>query len=234
VTTRRFEADQRGRRIDPRRMLRASLRGGGDVIALRHRSLAERHPPVVALIDISESMSRYGRLFLHFMHVLGASGRKIHAFTFGTQLTNVTRGLAAHRDPDEALAACGKLARDWDGGTRIAPSLHRFNKDWGRRVLAGGAVVVLLTDGLERDYADGSLGREMDRLHRSCRRLIWLNPLLRYAGFAALAQGIRTMLPHVDEFRTAHNLDAMAALCEALDARRTHDADPGRFLRVAA
>jgi hypothetical protein len=234
VPTRRFAPAPDGRRIDARRALREALRHGGTPLTLPRRAIRERVPPLVALIDISDSMSAYGRLFLHFMHALGVAGRDVHAFTFATGLTNVTRAIASHRDPDEALAACGRLASDWNGGTRIAAALHRFNRDWSRRVLAGGAVVLLLTDGLERSYEDGQLAREMDRLHRSCRRLIWLNPLLRYAGFEALAQGIRTMLPHVDEFRTVHSLAAMADLCAALDQRRTADPDPRRWLRRVA
>jgi hypothetical protein len=234
VATRRFAPVPAGPRIDPRRTLRASLRDGGQMLALKRRDIVERTPPLVALIDISDSMSSYGRVFLHFLHALGQTGRKVHAFTFATGLTNVTRAIAAHRDPDEALAACGKLASDWDGGTRIAATLHRFNKDWSRRVLTGGAVVLLMTDGLEKSYDDGNLAREMDRLHRSCRRLVWLNPLLRYAGFEALAQGIRIMLPHVDEFRTVHSLAAIADLCDALDRRRAGDAHPRRWLKQAA
>jgi uncharacterized protein len=238
VVTRRMVAMPRGERIDPRRTMRASMRHGGGLIDLKRRTADERRPPIVALLDISDSVSAYGRIFMHFLHALGQSGRKVQAFTFATRLTNVSRSLRSHRDPDEALAACGKLATDWDGGTRIAASLHRFNRDWGRRVLAGGAVVLLVTDGLDRvmenDDQSHDLAREIDRLHRSCRRLIWLNPLLRYAGFEALASGIRTMLPHVDEFRTVHSLDSLGDLAAALDRRRTLDADPARWLaRVA-
>ena len=124
---------------------------------------------------------------------------------FGTRLTNVTRALR-ERDPDDALAACSARVADWSGGTRIASSLRAFNKLWARRVLTQGAIVLLITDGLERD-ADDTLAFEIDRLHRSCRRLIWLNPLLRFEGFEARARGIKAMLPHVDEFRPIHNLE---------------------------
>ena len=137
-------------------------------------------------------------------------------FLFGTRLTNVTRALRM-RDPDEALASCSSTVQDWAGGTRIATSLETFNKLWGRRVLGQGAIVLLISDGLERE-ADSRLAFEMDRLHRSCRRLIWLNPLLRYSGFEAKAQGIRMMLPYVDEFRPVHNLDSMEDLIAALSA----------------
>jgi len=161
-------------------------------------------------------MSEYTRLFLHFLHAITDARKRVSVFLFGTRLTNVTRSLRA-RDPDEALARCSSTVEDWAGGTRIATSLHAFNKLWGRRVLGQGAIVLLISDGLERE-ADDRLAFEMDRLHRSCRRLIWLNPLLRYGGFEAKAQGIKMMLPHVDEFRAVHNLSSMAGLIAALSA----------------
>jgi uncharacterized protein with von Willebrand factor type A (vWA) domain len=147
-------------------------------------------------------------------------------------LTNITRALR-QRDPDDALAACSASVPDWSGGTRIASSLHAFNKQWARRVLTQGAIVLLITDGLERD-ADDTLAFEIDRLHRSCRRLIWLNPLLRFEGFEAKAKGIQTILPHVDEFRPIHNLDSMTELCRALSAQGGHAGDPKQWLRRVA
>ena len=176
-------------------------------------------PPIVALLDISGSMGEYTRLFLHFLHAVTDARKRVHSFLFGTRLTNVTRALKT-KDPDEALAACSTSVADWAGGTRIATSLAAFNRLWGRRVLGQGAVVLLITDGLERD-ADDRLAFEIDRLHRSCRRLVWLNPLLRFAGFEPKAHGIRTMLPHVDEFRAIHNLNSMADLVEALSEPRS-------------
>jgi uncharacterized protein with von Willebrand factor type A (vWA) domain len=127
-------------------------------------------------------------------------------------MTNVTRALRT-RDPDAALRACGQAAPDWSGGTWISSLLHRFNQDWSRRVLGQGAHVLLITDGLERETGD-SLSREMDRLHRSSKRLTWLNPLPRYAGFEPKALGVRKMLPHVDELRPVHNLESLEGLCE--------------------
>lgn len=233
VPVRRLVAATRGPRVDPRRSFRASLGAGGAFIDLKRREPGERHPPIVALCDISGSMSDYSAIFLHFLHALSKTGRKVHSFVFGTELTNITRALAASKDPDVALAETGKLVRDWDGGTRIAAALHDFNKRWSRRVLGQGAIVLLITDGLERRVLD-DLPRETDRLHRSCRRLIWLNPLLRYEAFEAKAGGVRAMLPHVDEFRTLHNLHSMAALCAALDGGRSRDTDPRRWLRSAA
>jgi uncharacterized protein with von Willebrand factor type A (vWA) domain len=231
VRARRLVAAPTAGMIDARRTLRASLRTGGKMILLRHRRPAEINPPIVILADISGSMGEYTRIFLHFMHALGERRRRVHSFLFGTRLTNVTRQLRL-KDPDEALAACSELVPDWSGGTRIATALHAFNRLWGRRVLGQGAIVLLFTDGLERD-TDEDLGREMDRLHRSCRRLIWLNPLLRYGGFEAKARGIRAMLPHVDEFRPVHSLAAIADLCEALSARGSAAADPRRWLAAA-
>ena len=233
VKTRRFRADPAGPRPDPRATLRASLRGGGAAIELRRRAPAIRTPPLVALCDISGSMAGYTPLFLHFLHVLAQSGRRVHAFTFATELTHVTRALKANRDPDLALGQASKLVKDWDGGTRLAKSLAEFNKSWARRVLGQGAIVLLITDGLERRVTE-ALPRELARLRRSCRRLIWLNPLLRFEGFEAKASGIAAMLPHVDEFRTLHNLASMADLCDALRADRSPEADPRRFLKEFA
>ncbi len=230
VKTRRFVPDPHGHRADPRAAMRASLRAGGDAFEIRFRSRAEKVPPLVALCDISGSMSQYSRVFLHFLHALAQTGRKVHAFTFATELTNVTRTLRSTRDPDIALRGASKLVRDWDGGTRIGATLERFNKQWARRVLAGGAVVLLITDGLERDVRP-DLARELSRLRRSSRRLIWLNPLLRFEGFEAKAAGIRAMLPHVDEFRSLHSLNSIADLCAALAAGRADEATPRLFLK---
>ena len=216
LRTRRFKPDVRGQRLDMRRTLRGSLRTGGDIIDIHRLGRIERPAPIVALLDISGSMSEYTRLFLHFLHAITDARKRVSVFLFGTRLTNVTRSLRA-RDPDEALAACSSAVEDWAGGTRIATSLHTFNKLWGRRVLGQGAIVLLISDGLERE-ADARLAFEMDRLHRSCRRLIWLNPLLRYGGFEAKAQGIKMMLPHVDEFRPVHNLSSIKGLIEALSS----------------
>ena len=163
-------------------------------------------------------MSSYSRAVLHFLHaVANAKGQgwaRVHAFTFGTRLTNITRHMGA-RDVDAALAAAGAEAQDWEGGTRIGQCLHAFNRDWSRRVLGQGAVVLLITDGLDRDDPD-ALAREMERLHLSSRKLIWLNPLLRWDGFAPRAAGIKAMLPHVDSFRAGHNIAALQGLAEAL------------------
>ena len=216
LRTRRYRPDARGLRLDMRRTLRASLRTGGDIVDLRKLGRIDKPAPIVALLDISGSMSEYTRLFLHFLHAITDARKRVSVFLFGTRLTNVTRSLRA-RDPDEALARCSSTVEDWAGGTRIATSLHTFNKLWARRVLGQGAIVLLISDGLERE-GDSRLAFEMDRLHRSCRRLIWLNPLLRYGGFEAKAQGIKMMLPHVDEFRPVHNLSSIEGLISALSS----------------
>lgn len=230
VTTRRHAIAARGPRFDPRASFRRMLRDGA--IELVRQAPKRRHPPIVALVDISGSMNEYSRLFLHFLHALGRN-RRVSTFLFGTRLTNATRAMM-RRDPDEALARCGAAAEDWAGGTRIAENLHAFNQTWSRRVLGQGAMLLLFTDGLERD-GSRDLGREAERLRMACRRLIWVNPLLRFDGFAARAAGVRALLPHVDEFRPIHNLSAMAALCSGLDgAARDAKVDPKRWLAQAA
>jgi len=216
VTTRRFLADPRGAKVDARRSLRAALRSGGDSLPLAKRSRRKRPPPLVVLCDVSGSMSQYARMLLHFLHALTNDRDRVSVFLFGTRLTNVTRQLR-DRDPDIALDKVAKAVPDWDGGTRIGACLGDFNRLWARRVLAQGAVVLLISDGLDRAAAEG-LSEEMERLHKSCRRLIWLNPLLRYDAYAPKSQGAQAMLPQVDEFRSIHNLASLAALAEALSA----------------
>lgn len=212
--TRRFRADDRGPRIDARRTLRAAARRGGEIAALARRRRALAPPPLVALCDISGSMGRYSRLLLHFVHALANDRARVRAFVFGTRLTDVSRHLR-RRDPDAALDAVAGAVEDWSGGTRIGAALAAFNRDWSRRVLGRGAIVLLITDGLDRGAGAG-LAAAMDRLRRSCRRLVWLNPLLRYEGFEPKASGVRVMLPRVDSHRPVHNLDSLEALADAL------------------
>jgi len=232
VRTRRLAPHPHGHIVDIRRTLRASLKAGGAVIDLKYLGPRVKAPPVVALLDISGSMSQYTRLFLHFLHAVTDARKRVHTFLFGTRLTNVTRALKA-KDPDESLAAVAASVPDWSGGTRIASSLHAFNKLWARRVLGQGAIVLLITDGLDRDV-DDTLGFDMDRLHRSCRRLVWLNPLLRFEGFEARARGIKTMLPHVDEFRPIHNLDSIADLVASLRVSGGRAGDPKAWMQKVA
>jgi uncharacterized protein with von Willebrand factor type A (vWA) domain len=228
VRTRRFELSHRHADIDPRATMRAALRNGGSLILPRYREVREIQPPLVVLADISGSMSQYTRIFLHFLHVLTEKRRHVHTFLFGTRLTNVSRQMR-HKDPDEAMDECAAAVKDWSGGTRIGETLKEFNRLWARRVLGQGAVVLLITDGLEREGTE-LLTMEMGRLHRSCRRLIWLNPLLRFDGFEPRARGVRAMLPHVDEFRPVHNLSSLGDLAAALGAKRSGLYDPRRYL----
>ena len=212
--TRRRRADPPGPHVDLRATLRASLRQGGEILDIARSRRVTRPPPLVVLCDISGSMSRYAQILLHFLHAVANDRDRVHIFLFGTRLSNVTRQLR-HRDPEVAFQLVSHAVPDWSGGTRIGEALAQFNRRWARRVLGQGAVVLLVTDGLDRDGAAG-LAESMDRLHKSCARLIWLNPLLRWDGFAPKSQGIRAMLPHVDEFRPVHNLASLRALVQSL------------------
>ncbi len=214
--TRRHRSALHGRRIDLAATLRASLTQGGEILRPLWLRPVERTAPLVVLADISGSMSRYSRIFLHFLHAASHAGTRTESFVFGTRLTRITRAMRA-RDPDEAVAAAVRSVDDWQGGTRIAASLARFNRDWGRRVLGGGTTVLLLTDGLEREDS-GLLALEAARLARTCRQLIWLNPLLRYEGFQPRAAGVRALLPAVDAHLPAHNLNSLTALSSSLAA----------------
>ena len=230
VRTRRRRANSRGPRISLRRTIRASLRRGGEVLELVRTRNVERTPPLVVLCDISGSMSRYAQILLHFLHAVSNDRDRVHVFLFGTRLTNITRQLR-RRDPEVAFQLVAHIVPDWSGGTRIGEALSQFNRLWAKRVLGQGAVVLLITDGLDREGAKG-LAENMDRLHRSCRRLIWLNPLLRWEGFEPKSQGIKAMLPHVDEFRPVHNLASLRELIEALS--RPSEARPIAIGREAA
>ena len=228
LPSRRGKASVLGRRLDRRRTLRAAMKQGGEIRSLAHLEPREKWPNLVVLCDISGSMSQYSRMVLHFLHAVanrrGAGWAKVHAFTFGTRLTNITRHLAT-RDVDAALRAAGAEAQDWEGGTRIGQCLHAFNRDWSRRVMGQGAVVLLITDGLDRDDA-GLLAREVQRLQLSARRLIWLNPLLRWDGFAPRAAGIRAMLPHVDSFRAGHSIASLEDLAAVISSARDSGEKP--------
>ncbi len=233
IKSRRAQASLRGHKVDAARTLRQSMRQGGDLHKIALKRPRPRWPNLVVLCDISGSMSQYSRVILHFLHAVanekGAGWAKVHAFTFGTRLTNITRHLR-QRDVDTALAAAGAEAQDWEGGTRIGSCLHAFNRDWSRRVLGQGAVVLLITDGLDRDSPD-RLAKQMERLHLSSRRLIWLNPLLRWEGFAPKAQGIAAMLPHVDSFRAGHTIASLEDLAAAI-SRPDDMGEKDRLMRL--
>jgi len=214
VRTRRLRAARHGGTVDLLATLRAMGRAGGEVTRIERRERSRRAPPLVILCDISGSMHRYTRMFLHFAHALERSRPRVSTLLFGTRLTNVTRPLR-DRDVDEALARVAALVTDWAGGTRIAESLREFNRRWARRLLAQNATVLLVTDGLERDDV-GLLETEMRHLERSAHRVVWINPLLRYAGFAPVASGIAAMRPHVDAFLPMHNIASLTDLAKEL------------------
>jgi uncharacterized protein with von Willebrand factor type A (vWA) domain len=219
VRTRRFRPHPAGIRIDLRRSLRESLREGGEIIPLVRSAPRELHPPLVVLCDISGSMNPYARMFLHFLHAITNDRDRVSVFVFGTRLTNITRQLR-HRDVDVAMAKVADAIKDWSGGTRIGGSLREFNWRWGRRVLGQNACVLLVSDGLDREAGEG-LGEEMERLAKSCRYLVWLNPLLRYDKFEARPAGVRAMLPHVDLFLPVHNLKSLVDLARTLGGPMT-------------
>lgn len=216
LPSRRLRPALQGQRIDLSATLRASARTLGDAWPLRFRSRTERPPALLVLCDISGSMERYSRVLLHFVHALSARrpAVDVHSFVFGTMLTPITAALR-ERDVDVALAQIGSSAQGWTGGTRIGASLRQFNQRWLRRLPARRAIVLLISDGLDRDAGEG-IAPALQRLRRSCRRLIWLNPLLRDPGFQPLAAGIRAILPEVDEHRPVHDLRSLEALCTAL------------------
>jgi uncharacterized protein len=214
IRTRRYRPSPRGARIDLRATLRESLREGGEVIPLVRAATTDLHPPLVVLCDISGSMNPYARMFLHFLHAITNDRDRVSVFVFGTRLTNITRQLR-HRDVDVAMAKVADAIKDWSGGTRIGACLREFSWRWSRRVLGQNACVVLVSDGLDREAGEG-LAEEMQRLHKSCRELIWLNPLLRYDKFEARPAGVRAMLPHVDRFLPVHNLKSLIDLAHAI------------------
>ncbi len=213
IPTRRFRRNATGQQLDLRATLRASLRNN-DLIPLQYSRAQSRPPALVVLCDISGSMSQYSRMFLHFMYAVTNDRDRVHSFVFGTRLTNITRYLR-HRDVDKALAETSRVVQDWSGGTRIGACLGEFNRRWSRRVLGQGAVTLIISDGLDRDGGEG-IQSEMERLGKSSRRLVWLNPLLRYEAFEPRAQGIKSMLPHVDDFLSGHNIRSLQQLVDVL------------------
>jgi uncharacterized protein with von Willebrand factor type A (vWA) domain len=229
-TTRRFEGSAVARRVDRRATLRHWLRTGR--LELCFHAPRRRPAPLVVLADISGSMDRYARLLLLLLHRLSNPARgmggggdlrqratRVESFVFGTRLTRITRELR-HRDVDLAVARAAKAAPDWAGGTRLTSCLHEFNHRWARRVLGQGAVVLLISDGLDaqvhQDGAVEALAFEAERLRKSCSRLLWLNPLLRFDAFEAKPLGVRAVLPHVDAFWPVHNLHSLHGLAQAL------------------
>jgi len=214
VIRRRSELAPRGR-INLRRTLHRMARQP-DVLSPAFMQLQRELPPLVVLLDISGSMERYARLFLHYVHGLTRRHLRVQTFTFGTRLTNITRCLRS-RDPDVAMQLADQQVDDWKGGTRIGTCLEEFNRHWARRVLGQNAAVLLVTDGLDRD-GEGQLTLAAGHLHRMAHQIVWLNPLLRFDGFEPRAAGVRALLPHVDRFLPVHNLASLADLGRALRA----------------
>jgi hypothetical protein len=203
-----------GPRIDLRETLQRCLRSGGEPVELRLRERRVRPPPLVVLCDISGSMERYSRMVLHFLHALTNDRDRVEVFTFGTRLTRITRALR-HRDVDRAFAELSARVPDWGGGTRVGACLEEFNRRWARRVLTGGAELLLVSDGLERE--DGAaLERQVRRLAAFAPRIVWLNPLLGFDGYRAEAEGPRILARYVREHRPVHDLASLEALAEAL------------------
>jgi len=224
---RRTVPARHGSAVDLRASLRAMTSGGGSVMPLAWRRRRRRPPPLVVLCDISGSMDRYSRMLLFFLHAITNDNDRVHTMLFGTRLTNVTRHLK-RRDVDVAIARVSTAVSDWAGGTRIGACLAEFNRRWSRRLLAQGAIVLLISDGLDSDVGQG-LALEMERLAKSCRRLIWLNPLLRYDQFEARPAGIRAMLPYVDEFLPVHNLESLKQLAAAFARRQVRSERARQF-----
>lgn len=214
MRTRRRRAAHRAGQPDWRATMQRMARHGGELWEMRWREPRLRPAPLVLLADISGSMSRYSRMLMHFAHLLARASGTTQSFVFGTWLTHTTR-LLKDRDPDLAVARLVREVQDWSGGTRITSCLHEFNQRWARRVLHARATVLLITDGLEAGDS-AALALEMQRLHRSCARLVWLNPLLRYAAFEPRAGGIRAMMPHVDHFVPTHDLHSLEQLLPLL------------------
>lgn len=212
--TRRTARASHGALVDLRRTLRQSLRHGGEPLTLARRRRRYKRRPLVVLCDISGSMERYARLLLQFIYVVTNQWDRVESFVFSTRLTRITRQLR-QRDVDRALDDATRAVHDWGGGTRIGEALKHFNYRWARRVLGQGAIVLIISDGWDRGDID-LLAREMDRLHRSCHRLIWLNPLLGAPNYQPLVRGIQAALPHVDDFLPVHNLASLEQLAEVL------------------
>jgi uncharacterized protein with von Willebrand factor type A (vWA) domain len=213
--TRRAKRARRGEHVDLRRTLRTSLRSGGDPVHLAYRRRREVRRRIVLLCDISGSMEPYARAYLQF---LSCAGGNAEAFVFATRLTRITRALAT-RSPERALQRAAAAAPDWSSGTRIGEALRAFNDRHGRRGMARGAVIVILSDGWERGEPE-LVAREMQRLRRLAYRIVWVNPRAAAAGFAPRVGGMAAALPHIDALVSGHSLDAMHEVVDAISAER--------------
>ncbi len=221
--SRRLRRHHRGRELDMRRLVRASLATGGDAVERAFRQRVHVPRKLVVICDVSGSMEAYSRALVLFLHALVRTGRGVETFAFGTRLTRLTPELRG-RDPEQALQAAARRVVDWSGGTRIGASLKAFNDEWGRRALTRGAVVLIVSDGWEREDA-ALVGREMARLARQAYAVIWVNPLKGHPDYQPLAGGMRAALPYVDRFLPGHNLASLEELAQVLSGiERRHAA----------
>ncbi|MEY2974717.1 MAG: hypothetical protein RIR49_1137 [Actinomycetota bacterium] len=211
---------------DLRRTVRAAIASDGVPLRRHWRSRSRRPRRLVLLLDVSGSMEPYARALVRFAHAAVVGRQKVEVFALGTRLTRITRELA-ERNPDRALERAGRRVSDWSGGTRLGEGLTAFNRDWGQRGMARGAIVVILSDGWDRGDPD-ALAEQMRRLHRMTHRLVWVNPLKVTPGYAPLARGMAAALPHVDEFVEGHSLDALEHLADVIAGRGAGGARPGQ------
>ena len=211
---RRLHVGRTPHRLNIRGTIRKNIFPTQDFIELQWKERKTKVRPLVVLTDISGSMDHYTRILLHFIFTIHSVNKHIEAFTFGTRLTRITHYLR-QKDVNDALDLTNDSVEDWSGGTKIGETLEAFNRTWARRVLNGGAVVLIISDGWDTGNIE-LLNKEADRLHRSCHRVIWLNPNLGYVDFQPLTQGIQTILPHVDKFLPIHNLNSLIELGRVL------------------
>jgi uncharacterized protein with von Willebrand factor type A (vWA) domain len=214
--TRRFERARHGRRVDLRRTLRASLRTGGDAIEIAHRRRRVSRRPLVMLCDISGSMEPYARAYLQFLSCAAGTSGRTEAFVFATRLTRLTRAFATRR-PEQAIQRAAAAAPDWSSGTRIGEALKQFNDRYGRRGMARGAVVVILSDGWERGDP-AVVGREMERLARLAHKIVWVNPRVSARDFSVGTAGMRAALGHCDALVSGHSFEALGEVVDAIAA----------------
>ncbi len=215
IKSRRYNSKKNGKYIDLKKTFQKTIRNGTSSIALSFKNNKLESPPIVVICDISGSMSNYSRMFLHFMHAIMDKKKRISTFLFGTRLSNITRYLKYY-DIDIALNNVSENVVDWSGGTRIGECLKDYNKFWAKRVQTGNSVVLIITDGLDRG-SNNILGAEMERLKKTCKKIIWLNPLMRYEKYQTLATGAATMQKYVDKMKKIHNLQSMLEITSELN-----------------
>ena len=213
---RRLEKGRSPYRLNIRDTIRKNIFPTQDFIQLDWKDRKTKQRPLVVLTDISGSMDHYSRILLHFIYTVHSVNKWVEAFTFGTRLSRITHYLRK-KDANDSLELINGSVKDWSGGTKIGETLETFNRIWARRVLSGGAIVLVISDGWDTGNIE-LLGKETDRLHRSCHRLVWLNPNLGYEDFKPLTQGLQAILPHVDDFLPIHNLNSLIDLVDILSS----------------